>query len=56
MYRYLALLFISFIYLFAEELITPIPTKPTYNYEKALLGQKLFFDTRLSHNNTISCA
>ncbi|MEA3512448.1 MAG: cytochrome c peroxidase, partial [Campylobacterota bacterium] len=41
---------------FAEELITPIPTKPTYNYEKALLGQKLFFDTRLSHNNTISCA
>ncbi len=42
--------------LFSQELITPIPLTPQYNYEKALLGKKLFFDTRLSHDNTISCA
>jgi len=42
--------------LFSQELITPIPLTPQYDYEKALLGKKLFFDTRLSHDNTISCA
>jgi len=42
--------------LFAQELITPIPLTAQYNHAKALLGKKLFFDTRLSHDNTISCA
>jgi cytochrome c peroxidase len=42
--------------LISKELITPIPTNADYNYNKALLGKKLFFDVRLSRNNTISCA
>jgi cytochrome c peroxidase len=36
--------------------ITPIPQKLQYDYQKAILGKKLFFDTRLSKDNTISCA
>ena len=42
--------------LFAKELITPIPKTIKYDTNKALLGQNLFNDTRLSHDNTISCA
>ncbi len=42
--------------LLSKELITPIPYLPQYDYKKALLGKKLFFDTRLSHDDTISCA
>lgn len=38
------------------ELITIIPINPTYDKNKALLGKMLFFDKRLSHNNTISCS
>ncbi|MCV6606860.1 MAG: cytochrome-c peroxidase [Campylobacterales bacterium] len=38
-----------------KELITPIPLQPVYNLEKAKLGKKLFFETRLSKDNTISC-
>ncbi|MEA1915424.1 MAG: cytochrome-c peroxidase, partial [Campylobacterota bacterium] len=40
----------------ASQLITPIPLIPQYHKQKALLGKKLFFDTRLSADNTISCA
>ena len=40
----------------SKELITPIPLNNNYNLNKALLGKELFFDTRLSSNNTISCA
>lgn len=36
--------------------ITPIPTTIEFNKQKALLGKQLFFDTRLSKDNTISCA
>ena len=43
------------ILLFSSELITPIPTHIDVNVEKAKLGKKLFFDTRLSKDNTISC-
>ncbi len=50
------LLFLSFLSLFSKELITPIPLDVEYNYEKAILGKKLFFDTRLSQDDTISCA
>ena len=55
MYRYILLCIFSTL-LFSKELITPIPLNPSFDYQKALLGQKLFFDTRLSGNNTISCA
>lgn len=55
---YLKILFLCSIsvVLFSKELITPIPINPDYDYKKALLGKKLFFDTRLSRDNTISCA
>ena len=39
-----------------HEPVRPIPTPPTINKIKAKLGEKLFYDKRLSSNNTISCA
>jgi len=50
------LIFFTVINLFATEVITPIPLLPFYDKEKALLGKKLFFDTILSGDNTISCS
>ena len=53
------LLIISIAYgnfILASDLITPIPLKTHYNLSKAKLGKELFFDTRLSKNDTISCA
>lgn len=44
------------IQLFSQELITPIPLENNYHINKAKLGKKLFYDTRLSQDNTISCA
>jgi len=41
--------------LIGGELITPLPLKTSFNKEKALLGKKLFSDTILSKNKTISC-
>jgi len=41
--------------LFAEP-ITPIPLSVKLDQEKVKLGKELFFDTRLSKNDTISCA
>ncbi|MEA3552912.1 MAG: cytochrome-c peroxidase [Campylobacterota bacterium] len=40
----------------SKELITPIPNNAIYDKQKAILGKKLFFDIRLSANDTISCA
>ncbi|MCK5110958.1 MAG: cytochrome-c peroxidase [Arcobacteraceae bacterium] len=57
MYRKIIFIcFITVLSLFSKELITPIPLNPDFNYKKALLGKKLFFDKKLSHDNTISCA
>ena len=56
MYKIILILCFPFVFLISTELITPIPINPDYNVKKAQLGTKLFFDTRLSHNNTISCA
>lgn len=42
--------------LISKELILPIKSEVNYNIQKALLGKKLFFDTRLSKDDTISCA
>jgi len=55
---YKVILIYSFLILtlFSKELITPIPFEDDFDFNKALLGKKLFFDTRLSSNNTISCA
>jgi len=39
----------------ATGVITPIPLTNHTNLNKALLGKKLFFDTKLSKDNTIAC-
>lgn len=40
----------------SKEPISPIPETLNLNAQKVLLGEKLFHDTRLSHDNTLSCA
>lgn len=42
-------------FLYSKEPITPIPTQIDVNIAKADLGRELFFDTRLSKDDTISC-
>lgn len=57
--HFIKVIFVFFIFLpsFAyTNSILPIPAKIEYDLEKAKLGKKLFFDTKLSANNTISCA
>ncbi len=54
--RILVLSIIATIVLNANDTIVPLPTDFKYDKEKALLGKKLFYDTLLSGNNTISCA
>lgn len=44
------------IFSLAEMLITPIPSDIKLNNKKVLLGKMLFHDTRLSKDDTISCA
>ena len=39
-----------------EEPITPIPTPRAQDPRRVLLGERLFSDQRLSHNNTHSCS
>ncbi|GEM_PF-350400 len=46
-------LIFGFVY---QEPIIPIPQHIEYNVQKAKLGKNLFFDTRLSADNTVSCA
>ena len=41
--------------IFAENLINPLPQSIPYDKAKAALGKKLYFDTSLSKDNTISC-
>lgn len=41
---------------YRHEPILPIPLKTEVDTGKAALGEKLFFDTRLSSNNQLSCA
>jgi len=50
----LALLFLPAMLLSSP--IKPIPSVMDLHEDKVLLGKKLFFDTRLSKDNTISCA
>jgi len=39
-----------------QELITPIPETLNLNTQKVHLGEQLFHDKNLSHDNTLSCA
>lgn len=43
-------------YIFAADVITPIPLTLPYDEEKAALGKKLFFDKILSNDGTLSCS
>lgn len=52
--RFLWIIFTCTI-LFSQELITPIPEYLPHDKQKAALGKRLFFDTILSHDRTISC-
>ncbi|AXX91071.1 cytochrome B6 [Malaciobacter molluscorum LMG 25693] len=54
--KYLIIFFLVINTLNCKELILPINSEINYNIQKALLGKKLFFDKRLSKDNTISCA
>lgn len=45
-----------FIIILSAEPISPIPLTIETDKKKVALGEKLFFDTQLSINNTISCA
>jgi cytochrome c peroxidase len=40
----------------SREPITPIPAMPAQDLQRVLLGERLFSDERLSHNNTHSCS
>ncbi|WP_457596215.1 cytochrome-c peroxidase [Hydrogenimonas sp.] len=42
--------------LWASPMLRPLPKRVPVDPEKAALGKKLFFDTRLSRDNTVSCA
>ncbi|NJO42403.1 MAG: c-type cytochrome [Cyanobacteria bacterium CRU_2_1] len=39
-----------------NESIEPLPQQIDLNQDKIMLGNKLFHDPRLSHNNTVACA
>ena len=55
--KFTLLIILCFIpFLYADEPITPIPNSIVYDKNKALLGKKLFFDTILSKDRTLSCA
>lgn len=55
MFKYLVISACICILSFADEPISPIPKTVEYNKAKALLGKKLFYDTLLSQDNTVSC-
>lgn len=57
MVKTITLLFaLSLHFIFASNLIMPLPQKIDFDKQKALLGKKLFFDPILSKDNTVACA
>lgn len=56
MNKLMILFLLVYVHIIADEFIYPLPQKISYDKKKALLGKKLFFDTKLSKNNTISCS
>ena len=54
--RLIFVIIVFFLSLFAIEPITPITLPTNLNLNKIDLGEKLFFDARLSKDNTIACA
>jgi len=58
MYRLRVIILVSFYIssIGADDLIKPIPHIKSIDQNRVALGKRLFFDTRLSKNNSISCA
>jgi len=56
MYKYLLLSLILSALAYADNLVSPIPQHIVVDKKKAALGKALFFDTRLSIDDTLSCA
>lgn len=54
--KYFQLLLLSVISLFGDGSISPILVPTHLDAKKVSLGEKLFFDARLSEDNTIACA
>ena len=54
--KYLYLLILMSLSLFGDGSISPIIIPDNLDAKKVALGEKLFFDARLSGNNTIACA
>ncbi len=54
MFKYIIFLTFTFV-LCANQTITPIPLTMDYDKDKVALGKKLFFDSILSKDGTISC-
>lgn len=54
--KILYILLLIHTFLLSENLITPIPNNIKLDNRKVLLGKMLFYDTRLSKDDTISCA
>ncbi|WP_456457560.1 cytochrome-c peroxidase [Nitratifractor sp.] len=46
----------TFLSVEAQNVLPPIPLHIEYNYAKAKLGKRLFFDPKLSDDGTVSCA
>lgn len=42
--------------LYSDQSITPIPLSNSFHKKKAILGDKLFHEPRLSKNNSVACA
>lgn len=55
MIKFTLMIIFSTIYIFADEMITPLPKQIQFNKEKALLGKKLYMDTSLSKDKKVSC-
>jgi cytochrome c peroxidase len=54
--KWIFLLATAIVALHADPMLRPLPKKMHTDPDKAALGKKLFFDTRLSKNDTVSCA
>lgn len=54
--KYIIYIFLIPFLLFSADLITPIPIDTNINIKKAKLGEALFFEKKLSGDNTISCS
>lgn len=54
--RFMLALLSSAVFVWGTPQFVPLPQTVDYDREKALLGKKLYHDTRLSKDNTISCA